>query len=189
MSEQTTTDTTPSAPDALAVYMRVSGEEQKQQGTIENQRGVLTRYLDAQGTAPYGWYQDEAISGYFVPFPQRPDGARLLADIRAGHVTIVLVRKLDRFGRNALEILKAVHELEALGARLISLKENVDTRSSSGRFFLTVLAGVAELERDMLLERTEEGVARRLEDTTWRGVGVRPSAIASRARSAMRTSC
>jgi site-specific DNA recombinase len=165
MTQQTRTDST----DALAVYMRVSGEGQKTQGTIENQRAVLTRYLDAQGTAPYGWYEDEAVSGYFVAFPKRPDGARLLADIRAGHVGIVLVRKLDRFGRNAREILNAVHELEQAGARLISLKENVDTRTSAGRFFLTMLAGVAELERDVLMERIDEGTVRRLESTTWMG--------------------
>jgi site-specific DNA recombinase len=159
----------PESTGSLAAYMRVSSEGQKAQGTIENQRSTLDRYLAAHGLTPYGWYQDEAWSGYFVPFPARPDAARLLADIRAGHVGIVLVTKLDRFGGNAREILNAVHELETLGARLISIKENVDTRTSAGRFFLTVLAGVAELERDMIMERTEEGTANRLLETTWMG--------------------
>ncbi len=159
----------PESTAAIAVYMRVSGDEQKRQGTIENQRNVLTRYLDAQGVAPYGWYQDEAVSGYFVPFPQRPDAMRLIADVRAGHVNTILVRKLDRFGRNAREILNAVHDLEQAGARLISLKEAVDTRTSAGRFFLTVLAGVAELERDVIVERAQEGNTRRLEETAWMG--------------------
>ncbi len=153
----------------LACYMRVSMDVQKRQGTIENQRAVLTRYLDAHGITAYDWYGDVAVSGYFVPFTQRPDGSRLLADVRAGRVSTVLVRKLDRFGRNAREILNAVHELEQAGARLISLKENVDTRTSAGRFFLTVLAGVAELERDVILERTQEGVERRLESSAWMG--------------------
>ena len=44
----------------LAVYMRVSSEGQKQQGTIENQRGLLDRYLVAHSITPYGWYQDDA---------------------------------------------------------------------------------------------------------------------------------
>jgi site-specific DNA recombinase len=167
MTEHTTTDTT---PDALAVYMRVSGEGQKTQGTIENQRTALDRYLAVHAITPYGWYQDEAYSGT-IRFADRPDAARLLADMRAGHVKTVLVAKLDRFGRNAREILNAVHDLEQQGARLISIKENVDTRTSAGRFFLTVLAGVAELERDLIAERTTEGVARRLESTTslWMG--------------------
>ncbi len=167
-------DTGKAAEDArLGVYMRVSGDEQKRKGTIENQRTVLQRYLDVQGITPAGWYEDEAVSGFFVAFPNRPDGSRLLADVRAGRVNLILVRKLDRFGRNAREILNAVHEVEQAGARLISLKENVDTRTSAGRFFLTVLAGVAELERDMILERTDEGSERRLEKTTWMG-GIPP---------------
>jgi len=155
----------------LGVYMRVSTENQKKQETIENQRGVLTRYIDRDDLAEavYGWYQDEAVSGVKIAFAQRPSGARLMADIRAGHVNIILVRKLDRLGRNAREILNAVHDIEAAGARIISLKENVDTRTSAGRFFLTVLAGVAQLEAEMIAERTDEGRVRRLETTSWMG--------------------
>lgn len=155
----------------LGVYMRNSTNDQKKQDTIETQRGVLTRYIDREDLAGtvYGWYEDEAVSGYKVPFAQRPSGARLMADIRAGHVNTLLVRKLDRLGRNAREILNAVHELELAGARIISLKENVDTRTSAGRFFLTVLAGVAQLEAEMISERTDEGRARRLESTSWMG--------------------
>jgi site-specific DNA recombinase len=155
----------------LGVYMRVSTNDQKKQETIETQRGVLTRYIDRDDLAGtvYAWYEDEAVSGSKIAFAQRPSGARLMADIRAGHVNIILVRKLDRLGRNAREILNAVHEIEAVGARLISLKENVDTRTSAGRFFLTVLAGVAQLEAEMIAERTDEGRARRLESTSWMG--------------------
>ncbi|HEX9412453.1 MAG TPA: recombinase family protein [Ktedonobacterales bacterium] len=167
MPERTTDSTA-----GLAVYMRVSSEGQKTQGTIENQRALLDRHMSAYGITPVGWYQDDGVTGA-LKFASRPDGARLLADIKAGHVKIVLVTKLDRFGRNAREILNALydeqHGIETHGARLISLKENVDTRTSQGRFFLTVLAGVAELERDMILERTAEGSARRLESTTWMG--------------------
>jgi site-specific DNA recombinase len=152
----------------LACYLRVSSEGQKSAGTIENQHTQLDRYVRAHDLTVYGWYQDEAWSGT-VRFADRPDAARLLADIRAGHVKTVLVTKLDRFGRNAREILNAVHDLEGMGATLVSLKENVDTRTSAGRFFLTVLAGVAELERDMILDRTQAGVERRLEGSAWMG--------------------
>jgi site-specific DNA recombinase len=165
-------DTGKTAEDVrLGVYMRVSTDNQKKQETIENQRGVLTRYIDRDdlAAAVHGWYEDEAVSGTKIGFAQRPSGARLMADIRAGHVNIILVRKLDRLGRNAREILNAVHEIEAAGARIISLKENVDTRTSAGRFFLTVLAGVAQLEAEMIAERTDEGRARRLESTSWMG--------------------
>lgn len=154
--------------DALAPYLRVSTAEQRANKTIETQRGLLERWLHGQGVAPVGWYQDDGVSGT-IAFADRPDGKRLLADIEAGRVRFVLVSKLDRFGRNAREILNAVHTIESAGARLLSLKENIDTRTTAGRFFLTVLAGVAELERDMILQRTQDGTANRLLETTWMG--------------------
>jgi site-specific DNA recombinase len=155
--------------DLLAPYLRVSSEKQKIKGTIDTQRGDLSRYVAIQQVEPVGWYEDEAVSGYFVPFASRPDGARLRADVQAGRVRTVLVTKLDRFGRNAREILNAVHDLEALGARLVSLKENVDTSTPAGRFYLTVLAGIAELERDTIMERTGAGMDRRLGTTVYMG--------------------
>jgi site-specific DNA recombinase len=87
----------------VGVYMRVSGEDQRRRGTIETQRPDLERYLTAYGLTPYGSYEDEAVSGKWVPFGERPQGKRLLADAKAGHVSLVLVWRLDRFGRNAYE--------------------------------------------------------------------------------------
>jgi site-specific DNA recombinase len=142
---------------------------QKLQGTIENQRAALDRYVATNGVTLYGAYSDDGVSGYAIPFALRPDGARLLADVRAGHVTLIVVTKLDRLGRNAREILIAVNDLQVAGARLISLKENVDTSTPAGRFYLTVLSGVAELERDTIIERKDEGTARRLVHTAWMG--------------------
>jgi site-specific DNA recombinase len=151
------------APQAgVAVYLRVSGEDQRRKGTIENQRPDLDRYLAAYGLMPYGWYQDEAVSGKWVPFPERPQGRRLLADAQAGHVGLVLVWRLDRLGRNAYEVLGAVRLLEAAGARLVSLKEQFDTREAAGRLMLGVLASVAEFEWESILERSEAGTLRKL---------------------------
>ncbi|HEV2459379.1 MAG TPA: recombinase family protein [Ktedonobacterales bacterium] len=147
---------------AVAVYLRVSGEDQKRKGTIENQRPDLDRYLAAYGLAPYGWYQDEAVSGHWVPFGERPQGRRLLADIVAGHVTLVLVWRLDRFGRDAREIHNAVHDLEVAGARLVSLKESFDTRQPAGKLMLGVLASVSEFEWASIQERSEAGTQRKL---------------------------
>jgi site-specific DNA recombinase len=161
---------------SVAVYMRVSGEGQRRRETIENQRKALDQYVTAHGIRPYGVYEDEAVSGKWVPFPKRPQAQRLLADIAARHVDTIIVWKLDRFGRNAREILNAVHDLNAAGAQLVSMKENVDTRTSAGRFFLTVLSGVAELEYDMIMERTGAGMERRLDkgdEGAWMG-GIAP---------------
>ncbi|HEV8194042.1 MAG TPA: recombinase family protein [Ktedonobacterales bacterium] len=96
-------------------------------------------------------------------------GRRLLADAKAGHVSLVLVWRLDRFGRNAVEILKAVEELEQAGARLVSLKESFDTRTAGGRLMLTVLAALSEYEWESIKERSEAGVARKLDGGGWMG--------------------
>jgi site-specific DNA recombinase len=157
------------APPQVGVYLRVSTMLQKRRGAIETQRPDTERYLAAFGMAPYAWYEDEAVSGHWVPFGERPQGRRLLADAKAGHVTLVLVWRLDRFGRNAVEILKAVQELEEAGARLVSLKESFDTRTAGGRLMLTMLAGMAEYEWESIRERSEAGVARKLEEGGWPG--------------------
>ncbi len=160
-----TTDT----DNTLAVYLRVSGEEQKRRGTIENQRTALDRYLAAYGILPYGSYEDAAVSGHFIAFAKRPEGARLLADAKAGQIKTVLVAKLDRFGRNAREILDAVHELEQAGAHLVSLKEHFDTSTPVGRLMLTMLAAIAEYEWEMIMDRTEAGMERGLTAGRWQG--------------------
>ncbi len=153
----------------VGAYMRVSTMLQKRRGSIETQRPDIERYLSAYDLAPYAWYEDEAVSGHWVPFGERPQGKRLLADAKAGHVSLVLVWRLDRFGRNAVEILKAVEELEQAGARLVSLKESFDTRTAGGRLMLTVLAALSEYEWESIKERSEAGVARKLDGGGWMG--------------------
>jgi site-specific DNA recombinase len=151
----------------IAVYMRVSSEEQKQQGTIETQRGAVERWLavrDERAT----WYADDGVSGT-VAFASRPAGARLLADVHARRVTTVVCWRLDRMGRSALAVLQVVDTLEAAGANLVSVTESFDLSTPSGQLQLNMLASFAQFERDSIMQRSSEGMARRLTDTTWMG--------------------
>jgi site-specific DNA recombinase len=150
---------------STAPYLRVSTDHQ----TTENQRPDIDRYLSVYNLTPYAWYVDEATSGKWVPFSERPEGRRLLADARAGHVALVLVWRLDRLGRNAYEILGAVRQLEEAGARLVSLKEQFDTRTAAGRLMLGVLASISEFEWESMQERSEADLARRLASGAWMG--------------------
>jgi site-specific DNA recombinase len=156
-------------PDRVGVYMRVSTEIQRRRGTIETQRPDLDRYLAYQNLKPYAWYEDIAVSGHWTPFGERPQGKRLLADIAAGHVNLVVIWRLDRFGRDAREIHNAVHDLEVAGARLYSLHESFDTRQPAGKLMLGVLASVAEFEWASIAERSAAGVERKLSDGAWMG--------------------
>jgi site-specific DNA recombinase len=152
----------------LAVYMRVSSEEQREQGTIQTQQGAAERYLALQDIRPYGWYGDDGVSGT-VPFDKRPEGRRLLEDAEAGHVRTVLCYRLDRIGRNALAVLQAVEALEQLGVRLVSITESFDTSTPAGRLQLNMLATIAQFERDSIVQRTSEGKGRRLHAGGWMG--------------------
>lgn len=153
---------------ALAIYLRVSSQEQRDQGTIETQRAAADRYVRLQDITPYGWYADDGVSGT-IPFAERPEGRRLLADVAAGHINAVLVWKLNRLGRNALGVLRAVEAFEQAGVRLICITESFDTSTPAGRLQLNMLAGIAQFDRDNILENTAEGMDRRLREQKWMG--------------------
>lgn len=104
-----------------------------------------------------------------IPFAQRPEGARLLADARAGLFTAVYVYRLDRLGREALLILSTIHELETLGIQVKSMTEPFDNSDPSGKFLLTILSGVAGLERDTIIQRSVEGSDRLARAGAWLG--------------------
>jgi site-specific DNA recombinase len=155
-----------------AIYLRVSTEEQRERQSIETQRGFAERYVVAEKLIHAGVYADDGVSGT-IPLDQRPWGARLLADARARKFDLVLVYKLDRLGRESLLTLKAVKELEDLGVTLRSMTEPFDAGTGVGKFLLTMLSGVAGLERDNILQRSAEGIDRLVREGAWVG-GVVP---------------
>ena len=100
----------------------------------------------------------ETISGS-VAARQRPEFRRLLDRLEDGDVLVVT--KLDRLGRSALDVRATVDTLADLGVRLHCLAlGGVDLTSSAGRMTMQVIAAVAEFERDLLIERTQAGVQR-----------------------------
>jgi len=153
---------------SLGCYLRVSSEEQKLKQTIENQRATMERYLTLHEVTPFSWYLDDGVTGT-VSLMERPEGARLMADARAGQVKTVLVVRLDRFGRNARHILNTVHELMGAGCRLVSIAEGFDTDTPAGWLQMQMLAAIAEYEHANILARAGAGYARRLEKTAWMG--------------------
>lgn len=135
---------------AIFGYGRVSTCAQ----TTENQR----LELEAAGYSLDYWYEDTGVSGA-TPAASRPQFARLLNQIRDGETLVV--SKLDRLGRDAIDVQQVVR---LLGDRQIKVivksLGGTDLSSPAGKLMLAMLAAVAEMERDLLVERTQAGLAR-----------------------------
>ena len=104
------------------------------------------------------WFADEGISGK-VAAAQRPAFKAMLGQIRKGETLVV--SKLDRLGRDAIDVLQTVRLLGERGIKVVVLQlGNTDLTAPAGKLLLSMLAAVAEMERDLLVERTQAGLAR-----------------------------
>jgi site-specific DNA recombinase len=154
--------------ERVAIYCRVSSDEQAQAGTIQNQIEFARRYCDLHGLPIYHIYADEGVSGR-VPMTERPAGSRLLADAREGKFGAVLVYRIDRLARST-RILLATHDtLKAAGVTLRSMTEPFDTSTPLGEFIMTLLGSLAELERATIVERMTLGKHRAAREGRWPG--------------------
>jgi putative DNA-invertase from lambdoid prophage Rac len=133
------------------LYARVSTAEQ----TTDNQ---LLEVQAAGFTVQPRHTITETVSGS-VPAAERPGFSKLLDKLDEGDTLVVT--KLDRLGRNTTDVLGTVEKLAAMGVHVHCLAlKGVDLTSASGRLHMTVLAAVAQFERDLLIERTHAGLAR-----------------------------
>lgn len=153
---------------SVACYARVSTEEQAERGSIQSQIDFATKYCEMYGLNLYKIYKDEGISGT-IPFEERPSSAELLTDAKDGKFDTLLVFKLDRLGRSTRIIINTIYDLEQMGIKLKSMTEPFDTADPSGRFLLTILAGVADLERSNILQRMWLGANRAAKEGKWLG--------------------
>ena len=100
------------ASERVALYMRVSSEEQRDRETIEIQREFLQEYCRLYGLEVAQIYADDGVSGT-IPLHESSDGRRLLEDAQEDRFTALLVSKLDRLGRSLLVIVDAHDRLDA----------------------------------------------------------------------------
>src|SRR5712692_8856058 len=156
----------------VALYFRVSTDEQKERASIETQREFAAQYCKVHEITVISSYSDDGISGT-IPVAERPDGSRLLQDAQAKKFDTILVYKLDRLARSTLEILKAVETLGQWGVSIKSMTEPFETDSSVGKFLVSMLASVAQLERDAIRDRSGAGMERVARQGKW--LGGRPS--------------
>jgi site-specific DNA recombinase len=153
---------------AVAIYCRVSTEEQRERQSILTQRDFGDRYTELHKLPIWRVYPDDGVSGT-VPLEQRPEGSQVLKDARLGKFDQLLIYKLDRLGRETRLILNAVADLEKLGVRVRSMTEEFDTASATGRLMLTMLSGFATHEREVIRERSVAGTQRLAQSGAWLG--------------------
>jgi DNA invertase Pin-like site-specific DNA recombinase len=135
---------------ATFAYGRVSTRDQ----STDNQKLEIER----AGYKVDYWYADEGVSGK-VSASQRPQFVKLLAQIRDGETLVV--SKLDRLGRDALDVGATIKMLAGRKIEAIVLQlGKMDLTSPAGKLMLNMLSALAEMERDLLVERTQAGLAR-----------------------------
>lgn len=155
-----------------AVYCRVSSDEQRENQTIETQQDALARWLALQN-ATYevvDWYLDDGVSGT-LPWEERREGSRLLSDARRKAFDVVLCYEVSRLGRDDFGrfIINLAFDLQKLGIAIISITENIDTRTEDGRLLLLFKAGLAGYERATFARRSLDGTNHWAREGVWLG--------------------
>ena len=153
-----------------AIYCRVSTDEQAEKGNVQTQVEYAKKYLELHGPEnnidEFEFYIDEGISGT-VALKDRPAGSKLIIDANSNSFTILLMYRLDRLARSVKHVLDTYELLESKGIALKSMTEAFDTSSPTGKFFMTLLASIAALERDTIKERTQLGKDRGARAGKW----------------------
>jgi site-specific DNA recombinase len=155
-----------------AIYTRKSSEEGLEQdfNSLDAQREACEAFILSQKHA--GWtalpalYDDGGVSGATM---ERPALQRLLADVRARKVQVIVVYKVDRLTRSLADFAKIVEVFDAHGVSVVSVTQQFNTTTSMGRLTLNVLLSFAQFEREVTGERIRDKIAASKKKGMWMG--------------------
>lgn len=164
----------------VALYARVSTLNGQHP---EMQVAELREYAVRRGWEVTGEYVDEGVSG---AKESRPALNRLMADAHRRRFAVLLVWKVDRFGRSLRHLVNALADLDALGIAFVSLRDNLDLSTPSGRLMFQVVGAMAEFERALTQERVRAGL--RLAKSKGKRLGRPRAAVDAAQVAALRTS-
>jgi site-specific DNA recombinase len=155
-----------------AVYTRKSTDEglEKEFNSLDAQREACEAYIASQRSE--GWvlvhdrYDDGGVSGGTL---ERPALKRLLADIEAGLVDVVVVYKIDRLSRSLMDFAKLVQIFDQNDVTFVSVTQSFNTTTSMGRLTLNILLSFAQFEREVIGERVRDKIAASRARGMWMG--------------------
>jgi len=165
----------------VALYVRVSTDQQ----TTENQRRELTTAAERHGWTIVAEFSDQGISGS-KGRDKRPGLDAMLKAVARREVDIVMAWSVDRLARSITHLLAILGDIHGAGANLYLHQSGLDTTTPSGKAVFGILGVVAELERSLIVERVNAGIARAREQGTRSGKPIGRPSIPQRTDSAIR---
>ena len=164
-------------PHKIGYYIRVSTDEQAQvlEGSLDSQKHRLNSFIDIKNLQEPSWgklietYVDE---GFSAKDTKRPAYQKMMRDIRAGKISLILVTDLSRLSRNILDFCLLLEDLKKHNAKFLSMKEQFDTSTPAGEMMVFNMINLAQFERKQTSERVSQNFHARAQRGLLNGGGV-----------------
>lgn len=160
---------TASKQQVFAIYSRKSkftGKGESIENQIEMCRQYISRNFGQEQADSALIYEDEGFSGGST---KRPNFQRMMKDVHKGSIQTIVCYRLDRLTRNTKDCFEFVEELEHYGATFISIKENFDLTTPTGRLMFTFVAALAQMERETIADRIRDNLQELAKTGRWLG--------------------